>query len=357
MGKPLPKPVLEWLEKNIWKYPNVRGFSRSFKKKIVGGEETEIECVRIYVSKKVPRSHLLDEEVIPLTIEDIPTDVVEKGIPRALPNPPTRFLGEMDKTGVIRPVKMGVSIGHRNITAGSAGWPYLMGDTVVVGTNAHIVSPHPNRSPERIRERRILQPGPHHLEGRELDPDDSKYVVGRMVWYKRIKPVYEPSACGVASAISYVYNKVAELLGARTRLVPLVEEVNHIDWGCYLPTKPHDYSYPTIDVEGAKLIGHLFAGSKYIGIVCKAKYILEEGYRPAGVDTYEPKLFDGVFGESFWCHYETKVIDESAEVEVGYGDFTARFRDVIFLDNDPPGTIKGGWSGSAFWFRGEEDGS
>ena len=342
MGGSLPKPVLEWLEKHAYKYPNVVGYSRTFKKKIIGGEETEIECVRFYVVRKVPKTELSDDEIIPMKIEDIPTDVVQIGRPKAL---------NMDKTDIIRPVKMGTSIGHRHITAGSAGWPYLMGETVVVGTNAHIVSPHPNRPPEKIREKKILQPGPYHLEERGLDPDDPEYVVGRMVWYRRIKPVYEPSTCGVASAISYIYNKVAELLGARTRLVPFVEEVNYIDWGCYLPTKPHDYSYPTIDVEGAKLIGHLFAGSKYIGIVCKVKYILEEGYRPAGVDTYEPKLFDRVFGESFWCHYETKVIDESAEIEVGYGDFKAKFRDVIFLDNDPPGTIRGGWSGSAFWFR------
>ena len=345
MGRPLPKSVLEWLEKNIWKYPNVKGFSRSFKRKIVGGEETEIECVRIYVSKKLPRSHLLDEEVIPLTIEDIPTDVVEKGVPKAL---------GLDKTDLFRPVIMGVSVGNKAITAGTIGALFKKGGEIYVGSNAHVLTPNPSKPPEKVRPREILQPGPYHIREKGWNVNDPKFVVGRYVWHERIKPVYEPSNCGVASLLAKTYNSLAKLFGRRTRLVSLVEEYNVIDFSVYEPIEEHRYEYPDIDVEGAKFIGLLFAGSKYLGIVCKEKYIREAGYEVVDHESYEPKLFDKVYGTSFWCHYETVVEDDSAEVEVSYGDFTARFRDVIFLRNEPAGTIRGGWSGSAWWFK--EDG-
>ena len=92
-------------------------------------------------------------------------------------------------------------------------------------------------------------------------------------------------------------------------------------------------------------IGHLFAGSDKVGIICKVKYIVEEGYVPL-IDTAEVTDGDIVKGCSFWCNYTTTVLDASAVVTVSYGSFVAMFDDIIIVNNDK--TIRGGWSGSGW---------
>ena len=99
--------------------------------------------------------------------------------------------------------------------------------------------------------------------------------------------------------------------------------------------------------DDAPFIGLLFAGSDQAGIICKEKYIRQAGYMPLR-HTAEVVAGDTVRGCSFWCNYTTSVIDESAEVLVGYGDFQARFTDQYIVQNN--GSIKGGWSGSG-WFK------
>lgn len=67
-----------------------------------GGDEF---AVRVYVRAKLPKSGLAKSEIVPPTIDDIPTDVIPVG----------------DIKAVARPTACGVSIGHFNITAGTLG--------------------------------------------------------------------------------------------------------------------------------------------------------------------------------------------------------------------------------------------
>jgi len=339
----LSDKLVKWLRENIYRYPNVKGFSHRLHKKITAGRVVDVDCIRIYVEKKVPLELLREDDVIPASIDGIPTDIVEAGFPEAL---------GVDKTRSFRPVIMGISVGNKKITAGTIGALFEKKGEIYVGSNAHVLTPDPSKPPSKIREKRILQPGPYHIRQQGGNVDDPSYIVGEYVWHQRVVPLYEESTCPIAKGIAQIYNSVAKLLGAKTRLTPIVDEYNVLDYAVYRPTVEHEMKYPDIEVDGAKFIGLLFAGSKYLGIVCKAKYIEECGYYVVDHDSYEPQLFDPVYGTSFWCHYETKVVDDSAEIEVSYGRFVAKFQDVIFLDNKD--VIRGGWSGSAWWFK-EDD--
>jgi len=59
----------------IKSYPNVKGLGVGFK--YIKGKRTEIKCITVFVSKKVPLSELDPDEIIPKEIEGVPTDIVE----------------------------------------------------------------------------------------------------------------------------------------------------------------------------------------------------------------------------------------------------------------------------------------
>ncbi|RLI46873.1 hypothetical protein DRO69_02100, partial [Candidatus Bathyarchaeota archaeon] len=128
--------------RQVLSLPNVVGYSRSLKKKIVKGRVTDVDCIRIYVSRKVPEKELKPFHVIPREIEGIPTDVVEIGEVKAL---------KADKTGKFRPVIFGISIGNYAITAGTNGWLFKdRKGRVFFGSNAHVFADSPVNRPEEF---------------------------------------------------------------------------------------------------------------------------------------------------------------------------------------------------------------
>jgi len=328
--------MLDRLWESIKDKRNVIGYSRTLKPKIKGGKTIEdTEVFRVYVERKVPLEELDPEDVIPVAFildngKTIETDVVEIGKVKAL----------VDKSGRLRPVKLGVSIGHWSITAGSLGMLYEDRDgNILAGSNAHVLTPDPSKKPGQIVEKRILQPGAYH-GGR--NPDN---VVGTYRWHKRIVPIGE-SDCLPSRVIVKMLNTLYSLLGRKTRFcLGKIEAPNMIDFAVYEPSVLHSLEVADGSLSDEPFVGHLFAGSPQVGIICKVKYIVDEGYTPL-VDWTDVREGERVKGCSFWCNYETLVIDSSAVVRVGYGNFSALFYDVIFVRND--GTIKGGWSGSGF---------
>lgn len=59
------------------------GASLCVVKKMVAGQETDILCVRLYVSKKRPTAELALADLLPMEIEGLATDVMESGKPVA----------------------------------------------------------------------------------------------------------------------------------------------------------------------------------------------------------------------------------------------------------------------------------
>jgi hypothetical protein len=86
--------------------PNVVGVGIGFK--IVDGQQTDIPCVIVFVKQKVAAESLSADQLVPEQVSDVPTDVVESG----------EFFAHQNRKAKYRPAPGGVSIGHRQVTAG-----------------------------------------------------------------------------------------------------------------------------------------------------------------------------------------------------------------------------------------------
>lgn len=97
-------------------HPDVIGVGIGIKR--VENSETGQPCLNIYVAEKLPLSELDSAQVLPNRIDDVPTDIVEFGLPSTEPRlEPAVGLGER-----LRPVPVGASISHYALNgAGTVG--------------------------------------------------------------------------------------------------------------------------------------------------------------------------------------------------------------------------------------------
>ncbi len=65
------------------RYPNVVGVAPGVR--MVQGKPTGERCLVVYVERKIPRTKLKEDEILPREIEGVPVDVVEVGRVDALP--------------------------------------------------------------------------------------------------------------------------------------------------------------------------------------------------------------------------------------------------------------------------------
>ncbi|HEU5338979.1 MAG TPA: hypothetical protein VFU39_06805, partial [Sulfuricaulis sp.] len=79
--------------------------------KIQDGKQTNELSLVCSVARKLPLEALKASDRVPPEIDGVPTDVIETGVIRALTT----------RTERQRPAPGGVSIGHRDITAGTLG--------------------------------------------------------------------------------------------------------------------------------------------------------------------------------------------------------------------------------------------
>jgi len=326
----LKKELLELMKKGI-----IVGFSNELHPKIKNGKIVpDTQCIRVFVEKKLPLVSLSPNEIIPQEIKGVPTDVVERGKIRAL---------QLDPTQNFRPVPIGVSVGNFNITAGTLNIPfYSSTGELVDSSNAHIFAEDPTLPPDAQVERRITQAGPYDLKQRGQNPAD--WVSHEYLFHYQVIAVSE-SNCPIGKMIAKVYNSVAELAGARTRLKPTVEaELNHIDAAFAIrKVDCNNLIWNELKLDGRKYIGWLFAGSDQTTVICKVKYALDK-WTPYLVEPYEPVVDDILekWGRTTG-HTSGKVTEASATVSVWYGSSKiAIFEDVILTEP----MSQGGDSGS-----------
>lgn len=161
------------------------------------GERTGKETLTAFVTEKKPESELEESDKVPSEVNGEKTDVIEVGrleIEDDYPVSPGKVETETKDINTNkrhRPFPQGSSIGHKNITAGTAGRimfereeKQVAGEKVVypkpVGTsNNHVVA---NENQGKIGDS-ILQPGPYD-GGKEVD---SKYRVGGLAGYVELK--------------------------------------------------------------------------------------------------------------------------------------------------------------------------
>ncbi len=145
------REVKEKFETFLLKKSNVVGVGVG--KKIVRGQETGDLAVVVFVERKLPESQLKKKDVVPKTLDEVTTDVVQTGRLKALalsPGPPP---GRTDRW---RPAPGGVSVGHVRITAGTLGGVVRRGGERLILSNNHVLANGNDARPGDL----ILQPGP-----------------------------------------------------------------------------------------------------------------------------------------------------------------------------------------------------
>jgi len=89
--------------------PNVVGVAMGYKVK--GGKRTKHLSVVVFVEKKLGKLELNEGDIIPEYVDEVKTDVIETG----------KFKALQLRTDKWRPAPGGVSIGHKDISAGTLG--------------------------------------------------------------------------------------------------------------------------------------------------------------------------------------------------------------------------------------------
>jgi hypothetical protein len=248
---------------------------------------------------------------------------------------------------------MGISLGQRDITAGTlGGFAEKNGEHYII-SNAHVLHPYP-LSPNPPTNKEIWQPGPIDT-GYDFAHED-EYVVGYYEKHVRVRSMYDYSDCPVTKAI----NKLYEWLGRNSRAV-VIQVPNYVDLAIArirewvkVQNNTFGYIYGGIDdvnINKVAYIGNLFAGSQYghAVIVKSAKYFSQYF---AGYELMFPNVRTEVdIGEKICKDGRTSgatcgtVLDNKMSVVVNYGLDLAWFEDVILTDERVH--AQGGDSGSA----------
>jgi hypothetical protein len=187
-------------ERQILGKPNVIGVMTGYK--VRGGERINELSIVCLVEKKLEAKTMQQKELVPSTIGDFPTDVIQVGKLRAF---------DIDKKARHRPCPMGTSGGHLEVTAGTNGELLKERNSgkLCIGTNNHVGA---NSNDARIGDP-YLQPGVY--DGGRY-PDD---VIGHLLKFIPIAFEDEQGGCGTARVFSSIFNFFTRLIGSRTRLI------------------------------------------------------------------------------------------------------------------------------------------
>lgn len=172
-------------------------------KKITEGDETATPCIRFYVVDKIHKNNLTSRQLLPSSIDGVPTDVIATGRFRLLDT------AETNKTRR-RPIRPGTSIGFQFPPpdedlrmAGTFGAVVTKNRKNYILSNNHVLSENglvPVGSP-------IYQPG--LLDGGHV-PDGAEATVGdRVATVSKVVPIKQRGANRVDCAIAEISRDVA----------------------------------------------------------------------------------------------------------------------------------------------------
>lgn len=188
--------------------------------KVTGGARTDALSIVASVAEKVPAERLAPRDLVPAAVDGVPTDVVETGQVRAF----------QARTERHRPAPGGVSIGHRNVTAGTLGCLMRRNGQLVILSNNHVLA----NSNDAVRGDAILQPGAH---------DGGRFPGDHIADLEDFVPIVFlglPSECRFASGVISILNAGCVLIGSKTRYRILSLQVtdNLVDAAIARPLDP-----------------------------------------------------------------------------------------------------------------------
>jgi hypothetical protein len=212
--------ILKQNRENLLKRPNVVATGIGYKE--TNGTKTSTLSIVCSVKEKVEPASLAGQDLVPATVDGIPTDVVRSGVIRAQQAPTGRF----------RPAPGGVSVGHIAITAGTLGcWVTKNGQKVMLSNN-HVLA---NSNDAEIGDA-ILQPGPF---------DSGSFPQDHIANLEQFVPISfegEPSECSFANAVIAVFNLGCQVINSNTRykVAKVQAEENLVDAAIARPLNPAD---------------------------------------------------------------------------------------------------------------------
>jgi hypothetical protein len=221
------KETLKKSRKRLFEYPNVVATGIGYK--IVNGKKTSDLSIICSVKEKLPASALSKNAVIPSGYDGIPTDIIQTGVIRALAN-----------TGRIRPAPGGISIGHKDITAGTLGCLVRKNNEVFILSNNHVLA---NSNNGAIGDA-ILQPGPY--DGGTYPADH----IANLHQFVTINFIDTPSNCQTANGISSLLNGLAKLVNSSVRFITVSTEAveNTVDAAIAKPLNESDVTSNILDI-------------------------------------------------------------------------------------------------------------
>lgn len=170
--------------------------------KFRGGAAIGSPAIVVTVTRKVPLDKLSKKDIVPVSINELPTDVVEGKEIKAL---------NVDRTTRFRPAPGGVSIGHPDITAGTLGMWVRRNGVWGILSNNHVMG---NLNEAKIGDP-IYQPGPYH-------GGEAKDTIAHLAVLPLIDMI-DVSNCPIAKSIVNPLNFIARILGRKTRLTTTTE--------------------------------------------------------------------------------------------------------------------------------------
>ena len=206
---------------------NVVGVGLGYK--ISQGINTGELSLIVSVTRKVDPSALATKDLVPRTLDNVKTDVVETGVIRAFERrpEPVEGLGPRDRWRPIVPP--GVTVGHYSITAGTFGCLVRRGDDVFILSNNHVLADC-NRGQEGDA---ILQPG-------AADGGTSDDCIATLADYVPLDFGTAPSECSIADLSAKLLNYAAGAFGSHHQLqvVKQTEGINRVDAALGCPLSP-----------------------------------------------------------------------------------------------------------------------
>lgn len=265
------------------------------------GKKTDRISVICSVEQKKPKVSLTSKDIIPETINGIPTDVIQSGQIRALGN-----------TTKQRPAQGGDSIGHYSITAGTLGCIVRKNGQMMILSNNHVLA----NSNEAKKGDAILQPGAY-------DGGTSKDQIASLDEWVKISFIENglpETDCPIAKGSARFMNFLASTLSRNSRILAYnpQEITNTVDAALARPLITADVSEQVRDIGSIRSVREAELGM-----------VVQKQGRTTG-------LTKGVIEQ----------IDVTTQVSYGTGK-TAVFTDQLIVTSESGSFSQPGDSGSA----------
>ncbi|TCL35929.1 hypothetical protein EV210_110174 [Anaerospora hongkongensis] len=206
-------PLFQELSEN----DNIIGIGEGHK--WIRGENTGQKATVVLVRKKLGKDNLLRGSIIPQRLNNRPTDVIEVGDIRLY----------NDRTGMMRPARPGISIGHYKVSAGTLGAivkDRLTGETLILSNN-HVLANSSDGTDDRAAAGDIiLQPG--SIDG---SSDPAEATIGYLERFIPLNRRVAASQCPIAKLFETTLNKCIAIFRPNYQIKVLRENdaVNVVD--------------------------------------------------------------------------------------------------------------------------------